>query len=221
MKKNSKNKKKDKKSLALIVIAILIILLICGSYAWLTITRNAKNTNTIISGTLKMELDEETSEGIRLLNAVPTTDEVGKSSSAYTFVIENTGDIYADYTIFLKTEPLDSLGDSTLKNIPQNRIKYNLKKVIKKKVGLEKNSSNDTVISTDDVGITNFLNSQYAEGTNSDLSDALDSGSIEPGNYIEYILVLWIDENATYEEMNNTAYIGRIVLNAQQKEIDE
>ena len=217
-----KNKKKNndfmkKNSKKIIVIALILLLLIGGTYAWLRLTITGKKTNTIIAGILAMELDDSATNGIELLNAVPTTDDVGKTGDAYTFVMENTGNIVSNYTVSLQSQPLNILGDDTLKNMPQNRIKYNLKKTIKQKNGENRDSENDTVISTDSEGITNILNPQYSSETEENNQDSIiDSGSLEPKYYIEYTLVLWIDQDATYEEMKDTAYIGKIKLDAQQ-----
>ena len=217
-----KNKKKNndfmkKNSKKIIVIALILLLLIGGTYAWLRLTITGKKTNTIIAGILAMELDDSATNGIELLNAVPTTDEVGKTGDTYTFVMENTGNIVSNYTVSLQSQPLNILGDDTLKNMPQNRIKYNLKKTIKQKNGENRDSENDTVISTDSEGITNILNPQYSSETEENNQDSIiDSCSLEPKYYIEYTLVLWIDQDATYEEMKDTAYIGKIKLDAQQ-----
>ena len=217
-----KNKKKNndfmkKNSKKIIVIALILLLLIGGTYAWLRLTITGKKTKTIIAGILAMELDDSATNGIELLNAVPTTDEVGKTGAAYTFVMENTGNIVSNYTISLESQSLDTFGDDTLKKMPQNRIKYNLKKTIKQKNGENRDSENDTVISTDSEGITNILNPQYSSETEENNQDSIiDSGSLESKYYIEYTLVLWIDQDATYEEMKDTAYIGKIKLEAQQ-----
>lgn len=214
MKNNDFMKKNSKK---IIVIALILLILIGGSYAWLRLTITGKKTNNITAGILAMELDDSATNGIELLNAVPTTDEVGKTGAAYTFVMENTGNIVSNYTISLESQSLDTFGDDTLKKMPQNRIKYNLKKTIKQKNGENRDSENDTVISTDSEGVTNILNPQYSSETEENNQDSIiDSGSLESKYYIEYTLVLWIDQDATYEEMKDTAYIGKIKLDAQQ-----
>ena len=87
-----KNKKENndfmkKNSKKIIVIALILLLLIGGTYAWLRLTITGKKTNTIIAGILAMELDDSATNGIELLNAVPTTDEVGKTGDTYTFVM--------------------------------------------------------------------------------------------------------------------------------------
>lgn len=210
MKKNSKKKKNNNKSIILIVIALVLIAIIGGTYAWLTITKTGKKVNTIVAGTLRMDLDDRTSEGIEILDAVPTTDDTGKSGPSYSFTLENTGSIIADYTVLLESQPLDSLNQEGLKEMPTNRIKYNIKKTVKQKTGEDRNSDNDTVISSDNEGVISFLSS----------TDGLDAGSLEPNQYIEYTLTLWIDKDASFEEMENTAYIGKIKLYAEQQGIE-
>lgn len=217
-----KNKKKNdsfiKTNGKIIIIVVLILtLLIGGTYAWLRVTLTGSKVNTIIAGVLEMELDERATNGIELLKAVPTLDETGKKGTPYKFVMENTGNILSNYTVSLESQPLDALEDSKLKNMPQNRIKYNLKKTIKKKIGENRDSENDIVISSDNEGVISILNSQYNSGTEENSKEiAIDSGSLEPKYYIEYELVLWLDKDATYEEMQNTAYIGKIKIDATQ-----
>lgn len=210
MKKNSKKKKNNNKSIILIVIALVLIAIIGGTYAWLTITKTGEKVNTIVAGTLRMDLDDRTSEGIEILDAVPTTDDTGKSGPSYSFTLENTGTIIADYTVLLESQSLDSLNQSGIKNMPTNRIKYNIKKTVKEKVGDVRNSDKDTVISSDNEGVISFLSD----------TDGLDKGSLEPNRYIEYTLTLWIDKNASFEEMEDTAYIGNVKLYANQQGIE-
>lgn len=217
-----KNKKKKdsfikKNGKIIIAVAVILILLIGGTYAWLRVTLTGSKVNTITAGVLEMELDERATNGIELLEAVPTSDETGKKGTPYKFVMENTGNILSNYTLSLESQPLDILGEDTLKKMPQNRIKYNLKKTLKKKVGENRDSANDTVISSDNEGIISILNPQYNSDTEENMQEiTIDSGSLEPKYYIEYELVLWLDKDATYEEMKDTAYIGKIKIDATQ-----
>ncbi len=210
MKKNNKKKKNSNKSIILIIIILILIILIGGTYAWLTITKNGSKVNTIVAGTLRMDLDDKTSKGIEILDAVPTTDETGLTGPSYSFTLENTGNIIADYKVSLKSQSLAYLNQEGLKDMPTNRIKYNIKKTVKQKKTANRDSENDTIISSDNEGVIRFLNS----------ADNLDVGSLEPNQYIEYTLTLWIDEDASYEEMKDTAYIGNIKLDAQQQGIE-
>lgn len=217
-----KNKKKKDSFIKnngkiIIAVAVILILLIGGTYAWLRVTLTGSKVNTITAGVLEMELDERATNGIELLEAVPTSDETGKKGTPYKFVMENTGNILSNYTLSLESQPLDILGEDTLKKMPQNRIKYNLKKTLKKKVGENRDSANDTVISSDNEGIISILNPQYNSDTEENMQEiTIDSGSLEPKYYIEYELVLWLDKDATYEEMKDTAYIGKIKIDATQ-----
>ena len=217
-----KNKKKKdsfikKNGKIIIAVAVILILLIGGTYAWLRVTLTGSKVNTITAGVLEMELDERATNGIELLEAVTTSDETGKKGTPYKFVMENTGNILSNYTLSLESQPLDILGEDTLKKMPQNRIKYNLKKTLKKKVGENRDSANDTVISSDNEGIISILNPQYNSDTEENMQEiTIDSGSLEPKYYIEYELVLWLDKDATYEEMKDTAYIGKIKIDATQ-----
>lgn len=217
-----KNKKKKdsfikKNGKIIIAVAVILILLIGGTYAWLRVTLTGSKVNTITAGVLEMELDERATNGIELLEAVPTSDETGKKGTPYKFVMENTGNILSNYTLSLESQTLDILGEDTLKKMPQNRIKYNLKKTIKKKVGENRDSANDTVISSDNEGIISILNPQYNSDAEENMQAiTIDSGSLEPKYYIEYELVLWLDKDATYEEMKDTAYIGKIKIDATQ-----
>ena len=217
-----KNKKKKdsfikKNGKIIIAVAVILILLIGGTYTWLRVTLTGSKVNTITAGVLEMELDERATNGIELLEAVPTSDETGKKGTPYKFVMENTGNILSNYTLSLESQPLDILGEDTLKKMPQNRIKYNLKKTLKKKVGENRDSANDTVISSDNEGIISILNPQYNSDTEENMQEiTIDSGSLEPKYYIEYELVLWLDKDATYEEMKDTAYIGKIKIDATQ-----
>ena len=92
--------KKHKMSIFVIVAAV--IMLIGLSYAWLQITLRGEKDLTLTSGTLRLVLDDSMTDGINLNNAVPVTDEEGKTSSSYTFTLENTGTIDSDYEISLE-----------------------------------------------------------------------------------------------------------------------
>ncbi len=95
MKKNSKG------TYGLMVITALLIVLIGVSYAWLMITLKADKFNVIKAGSLSLRLKEENEIGIRQDLAVPVVDEVGLKSEAFTFTLENNGNITSNYTIFL------------------------------------------------------------------------------------------------------------------------
>lgn len=208
------------KKVILVSSVLLLILLLGGTYAWLQLVIVGKKVNTITANTLKMTLEDNASDGISIVNAVPTTDETGKKGEVYKFILENTGDIGSDYTVFLESQLLDKL-EGNFKHMPQNRIKYNLKKSKKIKSGEDRNSDTDTIINTDNSDNTDILTPNYLRTNDNELiKGRIDSGSLEPKQYVEYELVLWIDQDATYEELKDTAYIGKIKLEASQQGIE-
>ena len=78
MNKKSNSKKITKQVLAL---AFTLILLITGSYAWLTLQATGNKTNILRAGTLKLTLDDTTSNGILLEKAVPMSDDKRKNNN--------------------------------------------------------------------------------------------------------------------------------------------
>ena len=79
MNKKSNSKRTIKQVLAL---AFTLVLLIAGSYAWLTLQVTGNKTNILRAGTLKLTLDDTTSNGILLEKAVPMSDEKGKTEKS-------------------------------------------------------------------------------------------------------------------------------------------
>ena len=84
-------KKMSKATKQLFALAFTLVLLIAGSYAWLTLQVTGNKTNILRAGTLKLTLDDTTSNGILLEKAVPMSDTKGKTTTEYTFTLQNTG----------------------------------------------------------------------------------------------------------------------------------
>ena len=120
MNKKSNSKRTIKQVLAL---AFTLILLIAGSYAWLTLQVTGNKTNILRAGTLKLTLDDITSNGISLENTVPMSDEKGKTTTEYTFTLQNTGTTVG-YTIYLDDVALTD-GE---KQLEDSKVKYQLTK---------------------------------------------------------------------------------------------
>lgn len=217
MKNEERNEKKrdevENHSKKIIALALALVLLIGGTYAWLTLTLNGNKTVRLEAGTLSLNLTNEANE-INMLDAVPVTDADGMATTPYTFTLENNGTIPSDYSIFLDKMAIDT----GLKDMPQHRIKFIISKTIKEKVGDTIDSATDTVIDTDD-GEAMVLN-PTSGGEEQNPNRLLDSGSIEANQYIEYTLRLWIDQNATSAEMNDTAFKGQLRIEATQQDMD-
>ena len=116
--------KDDKKRLLVVAILLAVIVLIGGTYAWLTLTKTGTKTNIIKAGSLQLMLDDTTSNGILLQNAIPISDTKGLQTDAYTFTLENKGTMAADYTIYLDDIAIDTDKD----RMNDKDVKYSLTK---------------------------------------------------------------------------------------------
>ena len=116
--------KDDKKRLLVVAIFLAVIVLIGGTYAWLTLTKTGTKTNIIKAGSLQLVLDDTTSNGILLQNAIPISDTKGLQTDAYTFTLENKGTMAADYTIYLD----DIAIDVNKTRMEDKDVKYSLTK---------------------------------------------------------------------------------------------
>ena len=125
----NKNKKITKQLFAL---ALVLVVLLCGSYAWLTLTLKGNNTNVLRAGTLSLVLDDTTSNGIKLEKAVPISDEKGKTGTEYTFTLQNKGTKAASYTIYLDDVALEA----SETRMDDSKVKYQLTKNSKETVAL-------------------------------------------------------------------------------------
>ena len=115
-------KKTNKLTKQLFVIAFALMFLIVGSYAWLTLQITGDKTNILKAGTLKLTLDDTTSNGILLEKAVPMSDTKGKTTTEYTFTLQNSGSIASDYKIYLDDVALSD-GETRLED---SKVKYQL-----------------------------------------------------------------------------------------------
>ena len=116
-------KKTNKLTKQLFALALVLVLLIAGSYAWLTLQVTGNKTNILRAGTLKLTLDDTTSNGILLEKAVPMSDTKGKTTTEYTFTLQNTGTAVG-YTIYLDDVALTD-GETQLED---SKVKYQLTK---------------------------------------------------------------------------------------------
>lgn len=191
MENNKKNKKLEKKSKQLIIIAVALIAVIGISYAWLTTVLNGNKTNYIQAGTLELSLSE--GNGIEIDPAVPMSDDNGVAqTNSYDFILKNTGNIKAVYTIYL-----DQLIDTNV--ISNDKIKYQL------------TTEEGDIPTATDAEIPAMSSS--ATVTSGYLSELATSGTIilktgtlgtdeSPKKYRRFSLKLWIDSEATNADLN-------------------
>ena len=123
-----------------------------GSYAWLTLQVTGNKTNILRAGTLKLTLDDTTSNGILLEKAVPMSDTKGKTTTEYTFTLQNGGSIASDYKIYLDDV---ALSDGEIR-LEDSKVKYQLVKNGEETVALL-SSLNNKAIDTGTLG-TNKTN---------------------------------------------------------------
>ena len=123
--KEIKEKKKmSKTSKQLLVTALALVLLIAGSYAWLTLTKTGEKTNILRAGKLSLILDDTTSNGILLEKAVPMSETKGKTTTEYTFTLQNEGSTALNYTIYLDDVALED----TEERMQDKYVRYRLVK---------------------------------------------------------------------------------------------
>lgn len=164
------------------IIIMVMILLVGGTYAWYTLTLRGTKTVRLHAGTLSIELDEELSEGIHLSNTYPMTDEEGMATKEYHFTIKNDGNIPSNYVVNLNdldlTEGKNRMNDEAVK-FNLSKTKYNDDKTIK-----ENETNTKKLLSL----------------TGANPNRVLDSGLLQPNEYNEYTLRVWMDYDAGNEE---------------------
>lgn len=221
-KKNKKPQKIENNKKKILALALALVLLIGGTYAWLTITLRGTKTTRIEAGTLAMEINNE-SEGISITDALPMSDADGANLTPYTFRVENTGNVSSVYSIYLDTQAIDSSANEFL--LDSSNIKYSLTKTIK-------NKADDSVVSATTTIGPKLLSTVTDSGSNAakiDASGENDASPLSAGQYIEYELRLWIDENTGNDAVKRVqddktllgTYAAKLRLEAGQTGIEE
>ena len=192
-KENKSFMEKNKKQV--IAIALALVLLIGGSYAWLSVTLKGTKKVRIEAGTLSLVLDE--GNAINVSDSVPMSDVDGLATDAYTFSLENNGNVTSEYTIYLDDASIDSADE----RFDDSALKYSLKK-------------------NDGASTTALLSTlQDSNGKR-----VLETGSIEPGTTNTYSLNLWIKDEATNDDVQTTTdgntigkvFAGKLRIEASQ-----
>ena len=184
---------KNKSNAKLLVIAIVLILVVIigTTYAWLRLTKNSDIVNKITAGNLELTLDDTTSNGIKLLKAIPMSYQQGMTTKEYTFTLTNKSST-SSYTLSLKdlnTYTNDNNEEITITD--EDRLADSKVRYILLKDGEEATAAKSKIL-TDRV---------------------IDSGTIEKGKTITYSLRIWIDSKAGDD--NTEAEIMGKVFNAQ------
>ena len=194
MEKENKNfMEKNKKQV--IAIALALVLLIGGSYAWLSVTLKGTKKVRIEAGTLSLVLNE--GNAINVSDSVPMSDVDGLATDAYTFSLQNNGNVTSEYTIYLDDASIDSADE----RFDDSALKYSLKK--------NAEASTTALLST----------LQDSNGKR-----VLETGTIEAGVTNTYSLNLWIKDEATNDDVQTTTdgntigkvFAGKLRIEASQ-----
>ena len=195
MEEQKQEKKKFQKWPIVVLVAVLVLLM-GGTFAWFKLNLTGTKTNIIKSGSLSMTLDDKTSTGILLKNAIPMSYQQGITTTNYEFTLTNNG-ANSDYTISLldeatyKNENDEEITISSEQKLADTKIRY-----ILLKDGEEAEVSKSMLLS---------------EAVNR----VIDSGTIAKGTTINYSLRVWIDSKAENEVMGKI-FNARLQLDATQ-----
>ncbi len=223
----NKNSKKVNKYYILVFILILVIGIITATYAFFQIDTDNSSSNTTITANADCfnitfeDLSEE--ELINLDINYPITDEyaLGQTDSIYNLKpvvvkISNKCTQIQDnlnYKLAITTLAKDPVDEEDKGYIPDNKVRYNVKKVINKDTEEDSESlRNPDYLSSlslvEDANIISILNEEITKKEiNINEYDTvntyiIDSDSLASNTYSTYYLRLWID----YYEGDSEAY---------------
>ncbi len=179
------------------VASVLIIIAMGVSFAIFRISVTG-NQSKLRAGSLILNLDESTTDGISINPAYPLTDEEGKNTKSYIFTLENNGTMDADYTIYL-----EDITTATNK-MAHSIIRFNLKKQLYDSTGTLKGSQPSDKLDS----LTNITNEKG--------EIVLDGGTMASGEKTTYTLNIWMDYNAG-NEYQGTSFKGKLRIDGSQQ----
>ena len=168
-----------------------VIIIIGLSYAWLRTAIEGKKNIQITVGEISIILDDSSSNGINLVNAIPTYDSKGKETEAYTFSLRNESNIELYYTLSLvdDEELIDSCkttSGNACSLLDLRDVRYELK-----------------------------LGERTFTGSLSD-SSIISYGTIDADEEINGELRVWLNINATNDAMGKV-FLGKLRVFATQQ----
>lgn len=188
MEKLEINKKENKLGFIVLLLSIMICIATV-SYAIWSRVEYGKKENILKSGTLVLKLNNE-SKNISLINAIPTSDSNGIRQEGYTFSIENTGTVDANYRIsIIDDEEYYNQDKCSNNKLDWMYLRYAFKE------------GNTTPI-------VSFLTEH---------SGILQEGTISANQTISFSLKLWLSIDTTEKEMGKHFH-GKIKVEAIQKD---
>lgn len=114
---------KKKKAIYIVSIFVLLVILIGISYALLQKVLVGSKEQIVRSGNLSLIFGEE-KNAISLTEAYPVSDSEGLASSGFSFIVENNGNVGADYELSLEDVPISE----NQVRLSDDNIKYSLTK---------------------------------------------------------------------------------------------
>ncbi len=182
---------KNKKYILIVIGIILLAVSVGISYAVWFLTDTQITNNFAGTACFDMEFTENSNE-IIMQNTYPLKDEVGMSSTPYTFTVTNTCDLVGSVNINLEVLNTTTMDHSLVASMINNSVP----KVL-------------TLYNTTDATI---------EGAT---SYNLTSGYIGSGESVTYDLRLWVDYSATLDNSQNKIVNSKIVVVSTPVNVDE
>ena len=176
--------------LSVLGVAILVVAVVGVSFAAFSYSRTGEQVNTITTGTITMNYTDD-SNGIKLTNAMPMSDENGKAltgeNNVFDFTVSATisgsGTTQIDYAIIAAPEDGNTLNDEDIK------------------VWLTDTSDEGQGNTTDPV-VLNTLPASSTVSTTTGAPNTADDYVLKSGTYSgtggsdSYRLRMWVDYNA-------------------------
>ena len=187
MEEMNQTKKENKLGFFVLVISIVICLITVSYAIWSQVYRGKKE-NVLTTGTLVLKLNDRSKE-LSLLNAIPLSDGKGMQQEAYTFSLQNTGTVDANYRLsIIEDDDYYTKDQCSNKKLDWNYIRYAL-----------------TEESTTPI-IDNLSKN----------SGKLKEDTIKSGEEIEFTLKLWLHGEATTNNEMGKHFHGKIKIEAIQ-----
>ncbi len=196
-----KEEKKGKLYFILIILLLLVLLVIGISAVAVTVTKKGDKVNTITTGNIALDYTEDTN-GITITNAMPMTDDVGKTLSGkdqyFDFSVISTikGNAAITYEISGQKQETSTLGDKDVKLYLEKKIGSTYEEVMKPKVFT-------SLSSTTEVGSLKGSMLLYKETVDSSRTDS-------------YRLRMWVNEQAKVDGTPRT-FTVQVALHANAK----
>ena len=176
-----------KKSLLIIVLLLIVSLFVGISYALWQLSHTQREHNYVSSGCFSVSsslgtVDEL--EPINLVDTIPMDNEVGMTTTPFTFTLTNTCTTYAEYQINLETLETSTMPTSSLK----------------------------AVINNETPKLLAYYPSVEATITNATSSNKLLTGGIKPNETLTFNLRIWVDVDSDMASTSNTTYEGKISI---------